>query len=58
MAKDYYNILGVNKNADSQAIKNAYVSKVIDAQFNGSMSNTDSNDLAEAYQVLQDSNMR
>lgn len=31
MGKDYYSILNVNKDADQQTIKNAYVKKVIDA---------------------------
>ena len=58
MAKNYYDILGVKKDSDAQDIKNAYVTKVIDAQFNGGMSTADNNDIAEAYQVLSDANMK
>lgn len=31
MVKDYYNILNVQKDADQNTIKNAYVKKIINA---------------------------
>lgn len=58
MAKNYYNILNVQKNADQQDIKNAYVQKVIDNQFSGNTNKTKDDEIAEAYQVLSNQKLR
>ena len=62
MGKDYYNILGVNKNADAKEIKKSYrkLSKKYhpDLNPNNTQAEEKFKDIAEAYSVLSDSEKR
>lgn len=62
MGKDYYNILGVNKNADEKEIKKSYrkLSKQYhpDLNPNNKQAEEKFKDIAEAYSVLSDSEKR
>jgi len=59
MSKDYYNILGVDKNATEDQIKKAYRKKAMELHPDKNPGNADAEakfkDAAEAYDVLSDS---
>ena len=62
MSKDYYSVLGVDRNATEEQIKKAYRKKAMEFHPDKNPGNAEAEtkfkDAAEAYDVLSDSNKK
>lgn len=62
MTKNYYDILGVNKNASLEQIKDAYIQRSLETHpannKDGSKGKYSFKEVSEAYQILSDQQKR